>query len=86
MRQLLLFIGLFIYQLVNAQNVNQCGIIIPPRSVASNFQSVYEARDYVNNMLESINWQENFSMQEQNGINNAYDYYYPQKTIYYLRQ
>ncbi len=72
MKQLLLFVGLFIYYLTDAQQVNQCGIIIPPRSVASNFQSVYEARDYVNTMLGSINWQENFSIQEQNGINNAY--------------
>lgn len=72
MKQLLLLIGLFIYHLAGAQQVNQCGIIIPPRSVASSFQSVYEARDYVSNMLESINWQENFSIQEQNGINNAY--------------
>ncbi len=72
MKQLLLLAGLFIYHTASAQSVNQCGIIIPPRSVASNFQSVYEARDYVNTMLESINWQENFSIQEQNGINNAY--------------
>jgi hypothetical protein len=72
MKQLILLIGLFIYHLAGAQNVNQCGIIIPPRSVASKFQSVYEARDYVNNILQSINWQENFSIQEQNGINNAY--------------
>ncbi|MDQ3681758.1 MAG: M48 family metalloprotease [Bacteroidota bacterium] len=72
MKQLLLFVDLFIYHLAGAQQVNQCGIIIPPRSLASNFQSVYEARDYVNTMLESINWQENFSIQEQNGINNAY--------------
>lgn len=57
---------------VDAQNVNQCGIIIPPRSLKSNFQSVYEARDYVNVMLDSINWKENFLIQEQNGINNAY--------------
>jgi Peptidase family M48 len=55
-----------------AQKVNQCGIIIPPRSLQSNFSSVYEARDYVYTMLDSINWKENFTLQEQNGINNAY--------------
>lgn len=55
-----------------AQRVNQCGIIIPPRSTRSQFQSVYEAREYINTMLDSINWKENFNIQEQNGINNAY--------------
>src|SRR5688572_27803811 len=55
-----------------AQQVNQCGIIIPPKSLQSKFQSVYEAREYINTMLDSINWKENFTVQEQNGINNAY--------------
>lgn len=55
-----------------AQKVNQCGIIIPPKSTTTPFQSVYEARDYINTMLDSINWKENFTIQEQNGINNAY--------------
>ena len=72
MKQLFLILGLFIYQFSAAQRVNQCGIIIPPKSLQSNFSSVYEARDYVNTMLDSINWKENFSLQEQNGINNAY--------------
>ena len=57
---------------LTAQRVNQCGIIIPPKSPTSNFQSVYEAREYINTMLDSINWKENFTIQEQNGINNAY--------------
>ncbi len=72
MKQACLLIAFFIYYNVPAQNVNGCGIIVPPRSVQSNFQSVYEARDYINTMLDSINWKENFSVQEQNGINNAY--------------
>ena len=55
-----------------AQQVNQCGFIIPPVSNRSNFQSVYEASAYVNRMLDSINWQENFNIREQAGINNAY--------------
>jgi hypothetical protein len=72
MRQTLLLIFLFIYHAAAAQKVNQCGIIIPPGSVKSNFQSVYEAKEYVTTILDSINWKENFRVQEQNGINNAY--------------
>lgn len=67
--------SLFLLLILNstiAQNVNQCGIIIPPKSLQTNFSSVYEARDYVNTMLENINWKENFRIQEQDGINNAY--------------
>lgn len=54
------------------QRVNQCGIIIPPQRQNTTFSSVYEARDYVNTMLDSINWKENFTIREQFGINNAY--------------
>lgn len=72
MKQLFIFISSFIFYSSAAQRVNQCGIIIPPQSTQSNFQSVYEARGYINAMLDSINWKENFTVQEQNGINNAY--------------
>lgn len=72
MKQFCLFISLVFFTAASAQQVNQCGIIIPPRSTQSNFQSVYEARGYINTMLDSINWRENFTVQEQNGINNAY--------------
>ena len=72
MKQLALILSLFVFHFVSAQRVNQCGIIIPPRQLQSNFQSVYEARDYITTMLDSINWKENFNIQEQNGINNAY--------------
>jgi hypothetical protein len=58
--------------LATAQTFNQCGIIIPPTSLRSNFASVYEAGSYVNNMLTQINWQENFQVRERNGMNNAY--------------
>lgn len=68
----LLLLGLFLYLYGDAQKVNQCGIIIPPKSSKSTFSSVYEARDYLNTMLDSIRWEENFTVQEQNGINNAY--------------
>jgi hypothetical protein len=76
MKQGLLFLTL-IFSLTSfsagaQQRVNQCGIIIPPKSVRSNFSSVYEAGDYVRTMLGHVNWQENFQLREQNGINNAY--------------
>jgi hypothetical protein len=55
-----------------SQQVNSCGFKIPPKSLATKFQSVYEARDILKNMLDTIKWKENFSIREQNGINNAY--------------
>ena len=55
-----------------AQNTNQCGIIIPPPSLTYNFLSVYEAGAYVRAILDSVNWKQNFTLQEQSGINNAY--------------
>ena len=72
MKIFLFLVVLFSASYTEAQKVNQCGIIIPPRSMQSNFSSVYEARDYVYTMLDSINWRENFTLREQNGINNAY--------------
>jgi hypothetical protein len=58
---------------VVAQRTNGCGFVIPPKSLLrSNFKSVYEAADIVKNMLDSIKWRENFTLREQNGINNAY--------------
>lgn len=72
MKQIILLLALCICCLAEAQKVNQCGIIIPPRSLQSNFQSVYEAGLYIDSMLVSINWKENFNLEEQNGINNAY--------------
>ncbi len=72
MKWVFIFLGLITCQFLDAQRVNQCGIIVPPKTTQSNFQSVYEAKAYVNTMLDSINWKENFSLQEQNGINNAY--------------
>ncbi len=68
----LLCLSLFITHLSQAQRVNQCGFIIPPANTYSNFQSVYEAGAYVDRMLDSINWKENFNIREQAGINNAY--------------
>lgn len=72
MKQGLLILTLLLCLFTGAQRVNQCGIIMPPQSTRSNFSSVYEAEGYIRNMLEQINWQENFQLREQNGINNAY--------------
>ena len=72
MKMFFLFFTLVIFRFAGAQKVNQCGIIIPPKSTQSKFQSVYEAKEYLNTMLDSINWKENFTVREQNGINNAY--------------
>ena len=73
MKKLLLFLFLSgTAMLAAAQSVNQCGYIIPPTSLRSNFASVYEASSYLNNMLDHINWEENFQVRERNGINNAY--------------
>jgi hypothetical protein len=56
-----------------AQRVTPCGYIIPPRSLKNSFQSVYEAKQVVNTMLNVIDWKnENFNLKEQNGIQNAY--------------
>ncbi len=57
---------------VAAQLISGCGYKIPPQSLRSNFKSVYEATDIVNLMLDSVQWKENFTLKEQNGINNAY--------------
>jgi hypothetical protein len=72
MKKLLLLPLLLLGLALSAQQVNQCGIIVPPKKLGSSFSSVYEARDYINTMLEDINWKQNFTVREQNGINNAY--------------
>jgi hypothetical protein len=72
MKQGLLLFALALSLFAGAQKVNQCGIIIPPKSARSSFSSVYEAGNYVRTMLGHVNWQENFQLREQNGINNAY--------------
>lgn len=46
---------------------------MPPRQLLKhNFQSVYEAKQILQSMLDTIRWKENFSIKEQNGIRNAY--------------
>ena len=72
MRALLLIIAFLTGITATGQRVNQCGIIIPPQRPGTTFSSVYEAKGYVNTMLDSINWKENFTIREQFGINNAY--------------
>jgi hypothetical protein len=57
----------------DAQKITGCGFKVPPKSLfRTNFQSVYEAQAILKNMLDSINWKENFRVKEQNGIQNAY--------------
>lgn len=72
MKKFTLIILLFISIGGKAQKITGCGFKVPPRSLTSNFNSVYEARDILNNMLDTINWKENFNVREQNGIRNAY--------------
>lgn len=73
MKKLLLVLFLITGSLgVMAQKANDCGFIHPPASLRSDFASVYEASSYINTMLDRINWQQNFQVREQNGINNAY--------------
>ncbi len=56
-----------------AQKITGCGFKVPPRNIfKTNFQSVYEAKEIVKNMLNTVKWNENFSIREQNGIRNAY--------------
>jgi hypothetical protein len=52
--------------------VTGCGFKVPPRSMRTNFASVYEAKQILQQMLDTVKWKENFSMREQNGIRNAY--------------
>jgi hypothetical protein len=62
-----------IFATIFAQRVTPCGYIIPPRSLKNSFQSVYEAKQVVNTMLNVIDWKNvNFNLKEQNGIQNAY--------------
>ena len=73
MKKLVLFFLLAATISVEAQRITGCGFKVPPRSlVKTNFASVYEARSILNNMLDSINWKENFNVREEAGIRNAY--------------
>lgn len=76
MKKILVIVAVYLAGQVEAaysQGVNSCGWKIPPKSlITSRFASVYEARDIVNTMLDTIKWKENFVLKEQNGINNAY--------------
>jgi hypothetical protein len=57
----------------SAQKITGCGFKVPPKSLfRTNFQSVYEAQTILRGMLDTIKWKENFSVREQNGIQNAY--------------
>ena len=71
-RLILLPLASLIFISAYAQKITPCGYIIPPKSLSSKFASVYEAIEVVNNMLGSIQWQENFNLREVNGMQNAY--------------
>jgi hypothetical protein len=71
-KYILFFSLMLIMHFTHAQRVTPCGYKIPPPSISSKFKSVYEAKDVVNAMLSIIQWQENFNLREQNGIQNAY--------------
>lgn len=74
MKNKLLLIAFLLTGLISeAQRVNGCGFKIPPRPLLkTNFNSVYEARDILKSMLDTIQWKQNFSIREENGIQNAY--------------
>ncbi len=75
MRKLILpFFLLCISSVMAQQRINQCGFVIPDNVMLppNRFASVYEARDYIQRMLDTIQWKENFRIREENGINNAY--------------
>jgi uncharacterized membrane protein YgcG len=71
--KLVLIVLLLVAVAVQGQKITGCGFKVPPRSqLKTNFQSVYEAKQIFQNMLDTIKWKENFSIKEQNGIRNAY--------------
>ncbi len=72
-RIIFLLLLLCFFSLSWTQKITGCGYIVPPRSLLkTNFQSVYEAKQILQNMLDTVKWKENFSVKEQNGIRNAY--------------
>lgn len=70
----LLLILVSVSAVAQQRRVNQCGIIIPDNVMLppNRFASVYEARDYLQRMLDTIGWKQNFQVREENNINNAY--------------
>lgn len=72
MKSTILAFTCFFTILANAQKVNNCGFKIPPPLPFQQFQSVYEARDVIKRMLDSLAWKENFTIKQENGSNNAF--------------
>ncbi|MBY0478511.1 MAG: hypothetical protein K2Q24_12760 [Chitinophagaceae bacterium] len=70
----LLFLLFAFNSYAQQKRMNQCGFIIPDNVMIppNRFASVYEARDILQNMLDTLVWRENFMIREENGINNAY--------------
>jgi hypothetical protein len=72
-RKLLLLLFIVLTVAAHSQRITGCGFKIPPkRLIKTNFKSVYEARDILRSMLDTIRWKENFYIREENGIQNAY--------------
>ena len=71
---ILVFLITSLHTFAQQRRMNQCGFIIPDNVTIppTRFASVYEARDILQNMLDTLVWRENFSIREENGINNAY--------------
>lgn len=61
-----------VFAAAGQKKTNSCGFIVPPKPLVAKFQSVYEASGIVKGMLDTIKWKENFTLRQQNGINNAY--------------
>lgn len=73
MKKLIILLLLAVSISAQAQKTTGCGFKVPPRSLLkTNFASVYEAKEILNNMLDSIKWKQNFNVREENGIRNAY--------------
>jgi hypothetical protein len=70
-RRIVLFL-LLCSHLTFASQTNQCGKVALRSLALNNFQSSYDAGAYIRTILDSLNWKQNFTLQEDKGINNAY--------------
>lgn len=79
----ILFIALLVLPLLSQAQYNDCGLRVLSRrsldkvkqkySTMHSFRSVDEAANYIARIVEKVpDWQQNFVVQERNGINNAY--------------
>lgn len=74
MKKILYIIALFLLasSLKAQHDHSRCGFIIPKKKPISNkFASVYEAADYIREIIKAVNWKENFTIERVYGTNNA---------------